>query len=646
MADTTLAARRAILRRALGASALAAGASGTAQAEGRRTLPDAASLQLTFADRADLAAWRASLAVGPDDGLRLSVGPIDFVARAEATAIADLPGFVPAAEITPAHFGFDPEGAASANALAVVAALLYANGRPVRLCSPQDFLCDEVAVTDVPVDLRFEGTGRWDVSGGGGTLRIRNGYEATQAVWDLAKVDHTVEGATSPTQRITASRPGEFARGDVVKVFSNEIDTAASASGPRRRGEFATVIDVSETDVWTTLLQHGYDLDRNVRIAKLRPTPLSVTGLKVRSARSNGSVVLALDASFRPRIEMDVLGHGAIVANIHGAYEGEFRLTGSGFTDQPGDALGYLANDSNGWHNRFWLRGKFFRHTYTSNHETTTEDQDAPERYGRTRRPWVTGISESAWGAAWDTHAGCEEPIFENCVALGAMSGFDNVSAFQIRGIGGTIINGYADSSFDQFLRLNVEAGGIIRVVNPTSTGGRALTGPDEAGTLIPTVLWAGGNVESEDGSRLFEVGRSQLRVSGGARLAVTRAGGDGGCIFRLRGSTLYTAPDTLVRVSGEGVGFRAVELEGGVSVWTGGFHLQHSGVGWKAIAHGDDGASTVIFKVMIAAGAMVQPTAGGFAYDRHVVQCVSDPGASATNLATLDEFVQTVGAL
>lgn len=645
MADATPTARRVLLKRAIGASALVAGAGSIGMAHAQAQ-PDVAGMTLAFASRADLAAWLGSQNSEPIDGVRLSVGPLDFVTQAGATAIADLPGLIPGSEITPAHFGFDLGGAADANALAVTAALLYADGRPVWVRAPKDFTCDAVEVRDVPVDLHFEGTGRWDLSAGGRALLIRNAHEPTQDVRDLAKVNYELEGATSPAQRITVSAPGKFVRGDVVKVFSDEIEEAASESRPRRKGEFAVVVEVSETDVWTTLLQDKYDLDRNVRIAKLRPTSLSVSGLKVRSATTNRSPVLMLTASFRPRIEMDVLNHGAIVANIHGAYEGEFRLTGSGFTDQPGDTLGYLANDSNGWHNRFWLRGKFFRHTYTSNHETTKEGEDAPERYGRTRRPWVTGISESTWGAAWDTHDGCDEAVFENCVALGAMSGFDNAAAFQLRGIGGTIINGYADDSFDQFLRLNVTARGVIRVINPTSTSDRALTGPNETGTLNPTVLWVGGSMEARDTPALFEVGASRLRVSGGARLAVTHAWRDDGSIFRLRGSTLHTSPDTLVEVGGKGAGFRVVTLEASGSAWTGGLRLSHRGVDWRAIAVGDDAASTAVFKATIEDGAMVQPVAGDLSYDRHVVQCLSDPEASTTNLRTLDEFIRTVGAL
>lgn len=648
MADARPIPRRVILGRAFSASALAAstGAIAMAQTEALNTLHDEASLGLTFASRMALVAWRAAQAAELRDGLWLTAGPIEFVTQTGATAIADLPGLIPATEITPAHFGFDLDGTASANAVAVKAALLYANGRPTWLRASTDFICAPVEVSGVPVDLRFEGSGWWDITDGGGAIRVVNIYEATQAVFDLAKVSYPIEGAISLVHRVTVLTPSAFARGDVVKVFSNEIEPAAAASEARRKGEFATVIDASEGDVLITLLQDSYGLRENVRIAKLRPTPLSVSGLKVKSATTNGSVVLALNAPFRPRVEMDVLRHGAIIANIHGSYEGEFHLTGSGFTNQPENRLGYLVNDSNGWHNRFWLRGKFFRHTFTSNHQATVLHEDAPEKYGRTRRPWVTGISESTWGAAWDTHAGCEEAIFENCVALGAMSGFDNVSAFQLRGIGGTIIDGYADNSFDQFLRLNSETRGTIRVINPTSTSDKALTGPNDEGTLIPTVLWTGGNVQAENASNLFEIGRSQLRVLAGARLAVTFTQGDNDSIFRLRGSTLYTAPDTLVRVSGQGTDFQVVKLEAGINVWTGGLHLHHSGVGWRAIADDDGGTSTVVFKAVIEAGAMVQPTAGSFVYNCHAVQCMSDPATSVTNLTTLDEFVKTLGTL
>lgn len=545
-------------------------------------------------------------------------------------------------------------GNAAVNAARLSSAVAAANGNPVIIRANANFLCDETTITNTPIDLRFEGPGRWDISGGQSGLIVENTYDNLRAVSAITRTTLTVEGESCAVDRLTIASDGTYQRGSIVKVFSDDIDPYASASTARRVGEFAVVVDVAPGYIYVAPLKDGASYVTNARVARLPQRACNISGLKMLSANTNGSVAVQLNAPFRPKVDIDILNHGQIVLNLGGSYEGEFRVTGTGFTNSA-DVLGYLVNDSNGQDNRFWLNGARFRHVYTSNHNGTAAGEAEPRKYGRTRRPWVTGVSEQTWGAAWDTHQGCEDVTFENCTALGAMSGFDNAAAFQLRGINGSIINGKEDGSFPQSVRLVAYTGttgtqGTVRIINPDFRSVRALSGPDLAtGDTTPTIIWSGGLVRANGfSSTLFDIGKAILRVTDGARIVGTNISASDSNIFQVYDvGELHTCPSTSVEVSGTAIDFQLVRGAGTGGKWVGGVRIRHSGLTWTAIFDDDATApfSTMVFKAVIEKGAMITPTSGSFAYRRYAVHCVDDVAASATNVTDYADYAKTIGA-
>lgn len=555
-----------------------------------------------------------------------------------------------------ALWGFQTGASAATNDTAITTAITVAAGRKVIVPAASDFLANNVGVTG-DLDLAFVGPGRWDITAGHTALTVTHGYDAALAITGFFSTTLSVEGQTCDVTRISVASSATFSKGDVVKIFSNDEDPKGETTvttAKRRRGEFAVVSAVATGFIYVPRLASASLYTTAPRIARMKKFDCNISGLRIKSNTSHATAAVVLTGCYRPKVEiLEVETHGQICLNSLGSYQGEFHVKGDGFTDDtPSTVLGYLVNDANGQDNRFWLHGRFWRHVYTSNFAAVEADTDAPQSYGRCRRPWVTGIADQCWGVPWDTHPGCEEPTFTDCVAMDLLNGFSGTSAYSFESIGGSVVNCYGDATFNAFFRLvgnAVGAEGTFRVINPHSECKQAYIGPNaSAGNC--EVQWTGGRVKVEDVPSLtpylFDVQNSRLRLGGGAALRIDDLDVEFGRIFELTDASVVAMDGTpLISIAGTGTSTRIVNHTSGTTLFTGGFRLRHSGVTWTALVRREAGTARAFWRASIESGGIVTASLGTFDANKYCVNVPGNHGTSDTNITTVDDLAKSLGS-
>ena len=454
-----------------------------------------------------------------------------------------------------------------------------------------DFLCNKLDVVDgKDFGIEVNGVGRWQLANSR-AVTILNSFTDLKVISNIALVSITVNGSPVNVTQLTVPNEWNYIKGDVVKVFSGDLDTYDGRTN-RRRGEFAEVIATDVGKVYLTCgLEDAYNTNNNARVARMNKNSFSFKG-KLLSNLGNTSEVVQLEGIYKPRIEIDVENHGKIVVNHKSSYLGNFYLSGSGFANSSG-SLGYLANDSAGYHNVYHAPfGKFFRHIVTSNATSVAAATNSPEDFGPTRGMTVRdGISIGAQGAAFDDHDGARRSQFINCKSLNPMrSSSSYPCTFQIRGrdtkiIGGETV-GPTQTTGDDYahIRFGTTASGHIQVDHPTCTTAQAglvfIQPPtaNDRGKLSVTVN--GGNVRLQGAQSLVAVTWMDLQLNGTNFVSEALTAGFTQN-FNVTNATLYLN-NVKVRVEGTGTSARAVRLNGNARV-VGSMFLDVSGVSYAS---------------------------------------------------------------
>lgn len=468
-------------------------------------------------------------------------------------------------------YGFTHVNTAVDNLTALTAAYeACPNKGIITINQEEDFLCNVLSIVDGrEFGIEINGTGRWELATSRAILIIQT-FTDLRGIGAITTESQTINGSPVIVTKLTVSDSGAYIKGDVVKVFSGDLDTYDGRTD-RRRGEFAEVIATDTGIIYLTCeLEDVYDTGNNARVARMSKNSFSFKG-NILSNLSNTSEVMQLEGVYKPRIEMDAENHGEIVLNHKSSYMGNFYLSGSGFADSSG-SLGYLANDSAGYHNVYHAPfGKFFRHVVTSNATAVASSTDSPEDFGPTRGMTVRdGISIGAQGASFDDHDGARRSQFINCKSLNPMrSSAAFPCTFQIRGrdtkiVGGETV-GPTQTTGDDYahIRFGTTASGHIQIDHTTcvtAKSGLVFIQPPTAndrGRLSVTVN--GGNIRLNSAQALVSVSWMDLQLNGvnfiseGLTMGFTQN-------FDVTDATLYLN-DVKVRVEGTGVSARAVRL-------------------------------------------------------------------------------------
>tara|TARA_R100000544_G_scaffold16105_1_gene7635 strand:- start:8084 stop:10438 length:2355 start_codon:yes stop_codon:yes gene_type:complete len=489
-------------------------------------------------------------------------------------------------------FGFTHINTGLDNLTALTAAYnACPSGGIITINQDEDFLCNKLDVVDgKDFGIEINGVGKWQL-GVSRAVTILNSFTDLKVISNIALVSLTVNGSPVNVTELTVPNEWNYIKGDVVKVFSDDLDTYDGRPN-RRRGEFAEVIATDVGKIYLTCgLEDVYDTNNNARVARMNKNSFSFKG-KLISNLGNTSEVVQLEGIYKPRIEIDVENHGKIVVNHKSSFLGNFYLSGSGFADNSG-SLGYLANDSAGYHNVYHAPfGKFFRHVVTSNATSVAPATDSPEDYGPTRGMTVRdGVSIGAQGAAFDDHDGARRSQFINCKSLNPMrSSAAYPCTFQIRGrdtkiIGGETV-GPTQTTGDDYahIRFGTTASGHIQIDHTTCTtaiAGLLFIKPPTAnarGKLSVTVN--GGNVRLNSAQTLVYVNWMDLQLNGtnfvseGVTTGFTQN-------FDVADATLYLN-NVKVRVEGTGTSARAVRLSDNAKV-VGSMFLDVDGVSYAS---------------------------------------------------------------
>lgn len=284
-----------------------------------------------------------------------------------------------------------------------------------------------------------------EISGGAGNLTIDGGGTITLSDADLAygirwypatggryavaactTVDYPY--ANQPSSRISCAGAANFAPGDVLFF---ETRTPYAAEPVVDEGELIAVhsVDAANGYVYTAgKLAKNYS-GAGMYIRKLTPHRLNIRSLKIRHAGNNSDATIPLRwalfvvGAVDPVINVDfekIPGRGVVLASC---WRGHVTAHGRRMKDDASNQFyGYVADAMSCTRGtRFFVYGESCRHPFTTNVYSNGDPATEPNRLwdvGGPRECIVSGVSVNSTSAAWDTHPGCWDMLFTDCVAL------------------------------------------------------------------------------------------------------------------------------------------------------------------------------------------------------------------------------------
>lgn len=311
----------------------------------------------------------------------------------------------------------------------------------------------------------------------------------------LAKQLASIDGSNRTTHVITLPAAVTWKRGDVVRVFSDDVIPAShitSNTSQPRVGEFATVYGVAGNVVTLSgPLVETYAT--NIRVARLdKSTRTKFVDVQFdvtdeRLAAQVGGVLFRFKSLYAPRIIRPQIARAtgicaqfdtcvnALVEQIEAEYATNAPVAGG-----EGAALGYIVHDSGSMHTRVMggtaTGGRHFFTDGASLVEVATPD---PTMYGATIGAEVHGaIGKWFKAAAFDTHHMTKNVRFVDVTVYA----FDELPCFTLRGRDAIIINpvAYGGSALVQVVTQDTTLLGYQwsrgesyghKVINPTTFG-------------------------------------------------------------------------------------------------------------------------------------------------------------------------------
>lgn len=452
-------------------------------AESAQAVAEAAAPKPDLADTTDLAKGAAMVGVPFPDENADPATVLDYLLRLPVNA---------------ALFGFHPSNSRSANALAIVRASQYANGRPVIVDASDDYNVDRIQLDGSLAfnDILFTGKGRaiHDDSTVNYLIGCNNTFVGVQPVTSMSVVTTTIQGtADREATAIVVADASEYQAGDWARIYSDDIDPEARTGYTARRGEAAYVLQVDQGANTIYLSRQLEDYDyyiTNVRIARYSRNRVRIKGLKVKSTATTSSAnVVQLTGGYRHEVEADMesVGPNCTGIRLNAVGLSDIVLRGTGNVD--GVSLNYGVVDSRGFSNRVRnSSGYGWRHFVTTAFNSITENSPNPSNYGAPRDLVVQDCDASGCYVPFDTHEGSRRAKFINCKAMNSSGGLTS-QAFNIRGRDETIDGCYVDKSYGVALRVTT-ANGTIEANNCQFYSSQLMEQFDGAGDLPERVIF------------------------------------------------------------------------------------------------------------------------------------------------------------
>lgn len=347
--------------------------------------------------------------------------------------------------LTPAQIADVLSGAASIDLSTAIQAAVN-SGETLRFPTGR-YRAD--ATIDVPVTARFHfDPGAIMVRGANVPFfRVTDGFDWIEPVTTVAKgsvalqdntVDTGTEGTTTTyTDILTLSGARTIAKGDVVKVFSDDVQIGARPSGANRarKGEHAVVglASSSTTITLTGPLRDAYAT--NVRVAKLKKSGRFIwDGFAQFDYDDTVAGAAAWTVEYVAFVACSFEVHGLRarrsrwpVGRAYGCHD--FQVFGlhdvNGRNDGTSGQFGY----------GFDVRNSDFglidapcaintRHITTSNPEEVPTGSTDPWRYGKSRDITVRGgKGHGNSNAQFDTHEDAEDWYYSDCTSVNTYAG-------------------------------------------------------------------------------------------------------------------------------------------------------------------------------------------------------------------------------
>ncbi|WP_077623846.1 hypothetical protein [Sediminibacillus massiliensis] len=363
-------------------------------------------------------------------------------------------------------------------------------------------------------------------------MSFKGGWEETSSISSISETNYDFSGEGSIiTDKITLSTTPAFKKGDVIKVVSDdEIEGAKqSATGVRRKGEFAVVGAVEGEDVvLTSKLRETYIT--SPRVSKLKNITFTIEGFKfdsLNSGDSSGWNASYITIKAARDITLNDLqcekGYGSFVT-LTGIYG--YSVTDTHIKNLKNDpatgSYGYGINDISCEYGS--VNSTLFincRHGYTTNTNGVEAGSTEIESFGRSANTTVKGFGHGCSNSAFDTHDEAYNIHFRGCTVYGNYKGKSaSGTAFSARGrkiqftdcvaencrYAFNIFEGFPNSTKDIFITdckaFNIVGAAVI--VNKTGTG-----------QIVNNVFIKGGYFELLRGSVVFDLADSNGRIEG-----------------------------------------------------------------------------------------------------------------------------------
>ncbi|UPL13005.1 glycoside hydrolase family 55 protein [Microbacterium galbinum] len=265
-------------------------------------------------------------------------------------------------------------------------------------------------------------------------VRFAGQWEASKAVTGAVEGTTTGSGGLLPTLTISFAGTVPWTRGDLVKLWGDDVIPGSSAditpapASSFRVGQFFTVASVSAGSA--VLLGKMRDpMTLGLRVARMSSHVISWRGGTFIGAAASPTGMFVFQALRAPSVQdvtiQNATGQAFSMAACYG-YLVDSCTVDWALDDSGAGAYGYGVDDNT---SEFGLvRGCRFhqpRHGYSSTGSTATVGQDAPMPHGRTYGARIVDtVVIASSSAAFDTHATGQGIVFQNCEATDAPIGY------------------------------------------------------------------------------------------------------------------------------------------------------------------------------------------------------------------------------
>lgn len=395
--------------------------------EGAAESATSAASSLVLAQQSATAAAASAQLVGAPAG-----AAVDVAIKPGGAANTSLRTAITAGTSTVSAASYGVAGNGVTDDTAKLQAALDATLEGQRLIIPQGTYKLTAELTLTGRSIIIEGYGATLVAAGNhGVLNMNGAYGAVHAVTGTSPTTVTSGGEAVWTTAISLSSTPNLQRGDVVKIYSEDIiEGSRPGSGGKdsRRGEFAVVDSIVSSTV-TVMGRLRETYSTNVRLAKMENHAVHIRGLRLTASLSTATATLVgLIRMTGPTMDDVIIERaGGAGVTVVGCYGYTIRnLSVLNLSNDPvAGQFGYGVLDNSSSYGRIiGLNARHVRHAYSDDSSRIVTNSN-PDHYGRTYGAQIIdSVAHGATVTGWDTHHAAENVHFINCQAINCYAGF------------------------------------------------------------------------------------------------------------------------------------------------------------------------------------------------------------------------------